>query len=166
MIAADTVGQLCKLQDQHGDLILLEAGGTDHLALATSTGLVQLWNTESKKMVCSWTTKGVASMAWNGPVLSIGSSKGVLRHFDTRVQPTSKMKEQASKVTRHQASIATLAWNTDGKLLASGDESGVVYTWDARSKVPLDVGEFYQRRKKIQHSKAVSVSTFLFPQPE
>ncbi|KAJ7852973.1 WD40-repeat-containing domain protein, partial [Mycena leptocephala] len=119
-------------------------------------GLVQLWNTESKKMVCSWTTKGVASMAWNGPVLSIGSSKGVLRHFDTRVQPTSKMKEQASKVTRHQASIATLAWNTDGKLLASGDESGVVYTWDARSKVPLDVGEFYQRRKKIQHSKAVS----------
>lgn len=72
------------------------------------------------------------------------------------------MKEQVSKVTRHQASISTLAWNTGGKLLASGDESGIVYTWDSRSKVPLDVGEFHQRRKKIQHDKAISVRS-IFP---
>ncbi|KAJ6554470.1 WD40-repeat-containing domain protein [Mycena capillaripes] len=156
MIAADSVSQLCKLQDKHGDLTLLEAGGIDHLAVATSKGIVQVWDTEAKKMVCSWTTKGIASMAWNGPILSIGGTKGAVRHYDIRIQPTSKMKEQASKVTRHQASIATLAWNIDGKLLASGDESGVVYTWDSRSKVPLDVGEFHQRRKKIQHSKAIS----------
>ncbi|KAF7369802.1 Cell division cycle protein 20 [Mycena venus] len=156
MVAADNVSQLCKLQDKHGDLILLEAGASNLLALATSKGIVQVWDTNSRKMACSWTTKGVASLAWNGHILSVGGTKGTIRHYDTRIQPTDKMKEQASKVTRHQASIATLAWNTDGKLLASGDESGIVYTWDARSKVPLDVGEFHQRRKKIQHTKAIS----------
>ncbi|KAJ7270635.1 WD40-repeat-containing domain protein [Mycena haematopus] len=156
MITADTVSQLCKLQDKHGDLTLLQAGAGDQLAVATSKGIVQLWDTQSKKLVCSWTTKGVASMAWNANVLSIGGTKGTVVLYDTRIQPTSKMKEQAWKVTRHQASIATLAWNVDGKLLASGDESGVVYTWDSRTKVPLDVGEFYQRRKKIQHAKPIS----------
>ncbi|KAJ7630103.1 WD40-repeat-containing domain protein [Mycena polygramma] len=155
MISADAVGQLCKLQDKHGDLTLLEAG-SDHLALATSKGIVQIWDITAKKMVSSWTTKGVASMVWNGPTLSIGGIRGTIRHYDSRVQPTSKMKEQASKVTRHQASVATLAWNSDGKLLASGDDSGIVYTWDSRTKVPLDVGEFHQRRKKIQHAKAIS----------
>ncbi|KAF8192806.1 WD40-repeat-containing domain protein [Mycena galopus ATCC 62051] len=167
MIAADTVSQLCKLQDKHGDLTLLEAGAADHLlALATSKGVVQVWDTQSKKMVSSWSTKGVASMAWNGPVLSIGGTKGTIRHYDTRIQPTSKMKEQASKVTRHQASIATLAWNTDRKLLASGDESGVVYTWDSRTKIPLDVGEFHQRRKKIQHTKPISALGWCSWQPK
>ncbi|KAJ7153455.1 WD40 repeat-like protein [Mycena crocata] len=155
MVAADSVSQLCKLQDKHGDLKLLEAG-PGVLAVATSKGIVQVWDTESKKMICSWTTKGVASMAWNGPVLSIGGVKGTIRHYDTRIQPTSKMKEQAAKVTRHQASVSVLSWNKDGKLLASGDENGVVYCWDARSKVPLDVGEFVQRRKKMQHNGAVS----------
>ncbi|KAJ6463551.1 WD40 repeat-like protein [Mycena sanguinolenta] len=155
MIAADSVTQLCKLQDKDGDLTLLEAGGA-HLAVATSKGIVQVWDAQSKKLICNWTTKGVGSMAWNESVLSIGGTKGTIRHYDIRVQPTSKMKEQAAKVTRHQASIATLTWNKDGKLLASGDESGLVYTWDSRAKIPLDVGEFHQRRKKIQHAHPIS----------
>ncbi|KAJ7042963.1 WD40 repeat-like protein [Mycena alexandri] len=165
MIAADAVSQLCKLQEKHGDLKLLEAG-RNHLAVATSKGLVQVWDLETKKMVSSWTTKGVGSMSWNEPVLSVGGTNGQLRHYDTRIQPTAKMKEQASKATRHQASIATLAWNTDRKLLASGDESGIVYTWDSRSKVPLDVGEFHQRRKKIQHDKAISALAWCPWQPK
>ncbi|KAJ7730255.1 WD40 repeat-like protein [Mycena maculata] len=155
MVAADAVTQLCKLKDKHGDLKLLAAGGA-LLALATTKGVVQIWDTQLKTMVGSWTTKGVASMAWNGPVLCIGGLKGAIRQYDTRIEPISKMKEQVFKVTRHQAAISALSWNRDGRLLASGDESGIVYCWDARSKVPLDVGEFVQRRKKIQHQKGIS----------
>ncbi|KAJ7161060.1 WD40 repeat-like protein [Mycena filopes] len=166
MIAADAVTQLCKIQEKHGDLTLLEAGSNHQLAVATSKGVVQVWDMEAKKLVSSWTTKGVGSMAWNDRTLSIGGTKGALRHYDTRIQPTAKMKEQVSKATRHQASIATLAWNTNGKLLASGDEGGIVYTWDSRSKVPLDVGEFHQRRKKMQHDKAISALAWCPWQPK
>ena len=76
----------------------------------------------------------------------------------------SKMKEQSRKVTRHQSRITSLEWNVDGKILASGDQSGIVYCWDLGEKVPLDVGEFIQRRKKMQHVGAVSVGLLLpFP---
>ena len=68
------------------------------------------------------------------------------------------MKEQALKVTRHQAKIMRLQWNVDGNILASGDASGTVYCWDSRQKVPLDIGEFVQRRKKMQHPGAITVS--------
>ncbi|KAJ6625949.1 WD40 repeat-like protein [Mycena sp. CBHHK59/15] len=159
--AADEIGQLSKLQEKHGDLKLLESGGADQpgiLAIATTKGVVQVWDCESKKMTGSWSTKGVGSMAWNGPVLSMGGLKGTIRYYDTRIQPSSKMKEQAPKVTRHQAPILTMSWNVDGRILASGDESGVAHCWDARQKerVPLDVGEFVSRRKKIQHDGSIS----------
>ena len=160
MTATEDVGQLCKLLDTHGDLRIIECGGADHpdvVALGTSKGLIQIWDVKAKKMSASWSTKGVSAMRWNGPVLTVGGLKGTIRHYDTRLAPTSKMKEQVRKVTRHQARITSLDWNVDGKILASGDQSGTVYCWDLGEKVPLDVGEFIQRRKKMQHGGAISV---------
>lgn len=101
-------------------------------------------------------------MRWNGATLTVGGLKGTIRHYDTRIAPTVKMKEQSRKVTRHQARITSLDWNVEGTLLASGDESGIVYCWDSRQKVPLDVGEFVQRRKKMQHEGCVRVSVCCF----
>jgi cell division cycle protein 20 (cofactor of APC complex) len=163
LTVAEEVGQLCKLEDGQGDLQIIECGGIDRpntVALSTSRGLVQLWDVKSKKQMASWTIKGVTAMRWNGPVLTVGGLKGTIRHYDTRISATSKMKEQARKVTRHQSRITSLDWNMDGKILASGDQAGMIYCWDSRDKVPLDVGEFVQRRKKMQHSGAISVRIF------
>ena len=156
----EDVGQLCKLRESWGDLGLIECGGKDQsnvVAIGTRKGYVLIWDLASKKITKSWSTKGVESMKWNGPVLTVGGPKGSIKQYDTRIKETSKMKEQAMRVTRHQTRISRLAWNVDGKYLASGDESGVVLCWDARQKVPLDVGEFVQRRKKIQHTGAITV---------
>lgn len=160
MSTSEDVGQLCKLQDSHGDLRSIECGGSDQpdvVALGTSNGLVQLWDIQTKKMTSSWMTKGISVMCWNGPVLTIGGLKGTIRHYDTRINPTANGKDQAPKVTRHQARITSLDWNVTGKYLASGDLSGTVYCWEPGQKVPLDVGDFVQRRKKIQHIGAISV---------
>ncbi|KAG5636011.1 hypothetical protein H0H81_009391 [Sphagnurus paluster] len=166
---AEEVGQLCKLQDSHGDLRIIECAGPDQpdiVALGTNKGLIQIWDVKAKKKTLSWTTKSVSAMRWNGSVLTVGGLKGTIRHYDTRIAPTSKMKEQVRKVTRHQSRITSLEWNVDGKLLASGDQSGTVYCWDSRDKVPLDVGEFIQRRKKMQHTGAVSALAFCPWQPK
>jgi cell division cycle protein 20 (cofactor of APC complex) len=163
MTISEDVGQLCKLQDSHGDLRIIECGGADQpdvVALGTSKGLIQIWDVKAKKKTASWSTKGVSAMRWNGPVLTVGGLKGTIRHYDTRVASTPKMKEQARKVTRHQSRITSLEWNVDGQILASGDQSGTVYCWDMKEKVPLDVGEFIQRRKKMQHGGAVSVGLY------
>ncbi|KAJ7827879.1 hypothetical protein B0H14DRAFT_3873485 [Mycena olivaceomarginata] len=173
-----SVSQVCKLQVQHGALTLLAAGGggggtvdphhhhqqqqqqhsqqPTRLALATSTGAVQVWDVEARRVVCSWGTKGVSAMVWgaDGAVLSIGGPKGAIRHYDTRA-PQGK------------TGVAALAWSADGRLLASGDAGGVVYTWDARAgRAPLDVGEFLQRRKKMQHAQPVSALAWCPWQPK
>ncbi|KAG5641711.1 hypothetical protein DXG03_004398 [Asterophora parasitica] len=168
-ITSEDIGQLCKLQDSHGDLRIIECGGVDQpdiVALGTSKGLIQIWDVKTKKKTASWSTKSVTAMRWNGPVLTVGGEKGTIRHYDTRIAPTSKMKEQVRKVTRHQSRITSLEWNVEGKILASGDQSGVVYCWDSREKVPLDVGEFIQRRKKMQHPGAISALAFCPWQPK
>lgn len=157
---SEDIGQLCKLQESRGDLRSIECGGEDQpdvVALGTTSGLVQLWDIRTKKMTSSWTTKSVSVLRWNGPVLTIGGLKGTIRHYDTRINPTANRKEQAPKVTRHQARITSLDWNVTGKYLASGDLTGTVYCWEPGHKVPLDVGDFVQRRKKIQHIDSISV---------
>lgn len=156
----EDIGQLCKLQESRGDLTIIECGGVNQPAIAalgTNKGIVQIWDITSKKPTTSWSTKGIASMRFNGPVLTIGGLKGTIRQYDTRIKEASKMKEQVRKVTRHQGRISSLSWNVDGRFLASGDENGTVYCWDSRQAVPLDVGEFVQRRKKMQHSGAITV---------
>lgn len=130
------------------------------VALSTSKGYIQLYDIVTKKPISTFITTGVTSMKWNGPILTVGGPRGAIRHYDTRIQPnatTLKLKEQTKKVTRHQAGISCLGWNVDGSLLASGDESGLVYCWDVRQNVPLDIGEMIQRRKKMQHGGAITV---------
>ncbi|KAJ4480888.1 WD40 repeat-like protein [Lentinula aciculospora] len=177
------IGQLFKLQEKDGNLHLLQCGGpqnSDVLAVATSKGIIRLWDVRAKKMTVSWSTKGVGAMQFNGSVLIVGGLKGTLRFYDTRIamsttmtstnaataKATLKMKSDPRKLNRHQSRITALAWNEPGKLLASGDESGAVYCWDNREKVPLDVGEFVQRRKKIQHSASVTVVNWCPWQPK
>lgn len=158
---SEEAAQLCKVRDNHGDLTLLDCGGKDQphvLASATSKGYIQIWDVTTKKAAMSWQSTGVLAMRWNGPVLTIGGPKGTIRHYDTRVGNTAKMKEQTRKVTRHQAPISGLAWNGEGKLLASGDQAGVIYCWDTRQNVPLDVGDQVQRRRKMQHDGVITVS--------
>ncbi|KAI0946306.1 hypothetical protein AcV7_010318 [Taiwanofungus camphoratus] len=167
--ASDDVGQLCKLRESHGDLRLIQCGGKEQpnaVALCTTKGLIQVWDLSVKKMTTSWSTKTITSMQWNGPVLTVGGQRGTIRHFDTRIKETSKMKEQTKKVTRHQAKICSLTWNVEGKFLASGDESGLVYVWDARQNAPLDVGDLIQRRRKMQHVGAVHALAWCPWQPK
>ncbi|KAL0952626.1 hypothetical protein HGRIS_006874 [Hohenbuehelia grisea] len=158
MASAEDIGQVCKVPEKLGALQLL-AGGTAEshmLAIACSKGYIQLWDVRSRKMTASWSSKGVTAMKWNGPTLTVGCAKGTIRHYDTRLSAPEKLKEQARKVTRHQTQIHTLAWDADGKLLASGDETGIVHVWDSRQRAPLDVGEYVQRRKKMQHTGPIT----------
>jgi len=154
----EDVAQLCKLRDSSGDLRFLECGDRDQpntVAAGTSTGYLQLWDISTKKSTGSWQANGASAMKWNGPTLTVGLQKGTIKHYDSR---TPKSKESIKRVTRHQAKITALAWNVEGKYYASGDETGMVFCWDIRQPgVPVEeVGDMVQRRRKIQHTGAVT----------
>lgn len=153
-------GQLCKLRETHGALQLVACAGSDRpnlVAVCTTKGHIELWDLAVKRMTASWSTHSLGAMAWNGPVLTVGGNRGTIRNFDTRIKEAAKMKDQTKRLTRHQAEICSLTWHEEGKLFASGDSSGVVLAWDSRQNVPLDVGEVVQRRKKMQHTGAITV---------
>ncbi|TCD67731.1 hypothetical protein EIP91_011973 [Steccherinum ochraceum] len=156
--APEQVVQLCKVRESYGTLRLIDCGGKDMpgiVALSTSKGYIQLWDITTKKMTTQWHTTGVTAMKWNNQVLTVGGARGAIRHFDTRV-PNDKVKESAKRITRHQSKISSLSWQNEGKLYASGDDSGAVHVWDARQTAPLDIGELIQRRKKIQHKGVIT----------
>ncbi|KAF8181082.1 hypothetical protein BJ912DRAFT_980291 [Pholiota molesta] len=150
------ISQLCKLSEKWGNIRALEGGGIAQpsiLAIATSKGYIQIWDVKAKKATMTWpTTKEITALAWNGPILSVGGIKGSIRHYDTRL-PASKLKEQARQVIRNH-----------GQFLASGDAAGTVHCWELGQKVPLEVGEFVSRRKKIhtrerfRHPSAVEIN--------
>ncbi|KAJ2933283.1 hypothetical protein H1R20_g3871, partial [Candolleomyces eurysporus] len=163
--ANEEVGQICRVQESHGIVTAIACGvsSTDAasgnhgvVAVGTSKGLVSIYDVQTKKRVVSWITKPVASLAWNNKILTVGCVSGSICHFDTRITPVEKMKEQALTVTRHQAPITCMEWNADGDVLASADKKGNVYCWKSGDKVPLDIGEFVMRRKKIKHTAAIS----------
>lgn len=155
------ISQLCKLSEKWGNIRALEGGGISQpnvLAIGTSKGYIQIWDVKAKKATMTWaTTKEITALAWNGAILSVGGIKGSIRHYDTRL-PASKLKEQARQVIRNHGQVTCLRWNEDGKFLASGDAAGTVHCWELGQKVPLEVGEFVSRRKKIQHTGKISVS--------
>ncbi|KAG7087751.1 hypothetical protein E1B28_013692 [Marasmius oreades] len=155
----EDIVQLFKLKDKYGDIQVVQCGGFEQsntLAVSTSKGYIHIWDVASKRATMSWHTRDVGAMQWNGPVLTVGEVKGTIRFFDIRISPATKLKGEARKLIRHQTRITHLAWNENKKYLATGDDSGTVYCWDDRQKSPLDVGEFVQRRKKIQHDAAVT----------
>ncbi|KAG6825350.1 hypothetical protein H0H92_004008 [Tricholoma furcatifolium] len=185
--SGEEIVHLCRLSEGEGDLRVLafpdassssyssssssaSPSPTDILAIGTSKGVVQLWDIRTRKRVLTLPSKnptGVTALAWNGPVLTVGGEKGTIRHYDTRVRPKA---EQVGKITRHQATVTCLKWNMDGKILASGDGAGMVYCWEwpaksSSGRIPMDVGEFVQRRKKMQHPGPISALAFCPWQP-
>ena len=153
--------QLCKITDTMGNLALVQCAGEKHpntAMLATSNGHMQLWDLVTKRPTLQWRMKGPSAMIFNATLLTVGDEKGALRHYDTRVNDPAKMKDQATKVTRHQGRITSLAWNRDGFTVASGDQNGLILVWDIRKpRLPLEVGELVQRRRKMQHVGAITV---------
>lgn len=151
------ISQFCRLTDTYGTIRGLECSG-ETLALGTSQGKIQIWDIQAKKLSLCWSTsQDITALAWNRSVLTVGSSNGRIRHYDTRLA-AGKVRAQAKKVTRHARQITCLAWNKTGEFLASGDASGEVHCWQEGMNRPLEIGDATETRtKKIQDSGRINV---------
>ncbi|KAL1743088.1 WD40-repeat-containing domain protein [Schizophyllum fasciatum] len=160
---SDAPLQLFKIPEKFGRLTMLSTATADHphlFAASTTKNQIYIYNVNKPNEALTWFNAGaeVGAMAWNHNVLTVGDGKGRIRHYDTRIMPATRMKEQARKLMRHQSKVTALGYHRLGNKLASGDEAGNVFVWDIRAQqqTPMDVGEFVQRRKKIQHDAPIS----------
>jgi len=155
------VSHLCRLARPQGEIHSIEWGGMqwrDTLALGTTTGTVQLWDSSQCKHrklgteVHTWadSSKSVDGISWHGNILAVGRKSGNITLFDVRV------KDEVKKLKAHKARVSGVKWSHDGTFLASGDTYGRVYIWDARACKSFE--NQLQKGAKMRHGGAVKVS--------
>ncbi|XP_070539297.1 cell division cycle protein 20 homolog [Ptychodera flava] len=100
------------------------------LAVGVSSGDVQLWDVDvEKKLRCMSGHAGrISSLSWNSYILSSGSNSGRIHNHDVRIQ-----NHHIATLGHHEQDVCGLAWNSPGRLLASGGNDDTLNIWDARS---------------------------------
>ncbi|KAJ4456998.1 putative Cell division cycle 20.1; cofactor of APC complex [Paratrimastix pyriformis] len=99
------------------------------IAVGTSGKDVQLWDADRKMQMRN--LRGhedrVASLAWNGSIVSAGSRDTSIINFDVRL-PDPRI---ATMSGFHQQEVCSLRWSPDGTQLASGGNDNQLFIWDS-----------------------------------
>jgi cell division cycle 20-like protein 1, cofactor of APC complex len=129
--------------------------GNHVLAIGTSQGEVQIWDTSVLKKVRTLTghTRRVASLAWgDGPatLFSGAQDRDILR-WDLRRPSTGS--SPVARLRGHGQEVCGLTWSQDWQQLASGGNEGGVCVWSGRSSSPdLRLGEHEAAVKALSWS--------------
>ncbi len=102
-----------------------------HLAVGTSRGEVQLWDTIKCKKVRTMTghSARVGTLAWTGPTLASGSRDRLIFLRDVRVQSSF-----TDRLTAHKQEVCGLKWSFDEpSFLASGGNDNQLHVVDSRN---------------------------------
>lgn len=146
------VTKLCDLESSrdHVSSVAWAQRGT-HLAVGTTLGEVQLWDTVAGKKVRTMPghSARVGALAWTGTVLSSGSRDRLIYLRDLRQQEA-----YTSKLTNHKQEVCGLKWSFDEPaFLASGGNDNNLHVIDSRNpEVPV--------HKFAEHTAAVKAITW------
>ncbi|KAI8325026.1 WD40 repeat-like protein [Martensiomyces pterosporus] len=138
------VSSLCQLEGEAYVASVKWTADGSYLAVGTSEGDVQIWDSESQSKIRSMPghQARVGVMSWERHILSSGCRDGSIWNHDVRVAS-----HKVSELIAHSGEVCGLTWRSDGALLASGGNDNLVNIWDARSAVP--------KFTKTQHTAAV-----------
>lgn len=140
--ATGNIEQLLELEqeDNVSSLAWIQAGEGEHLAVGTSTGTIQLWDTSTLKRERIMTGHGgrVGSLSWNSYILSSGSRTGQIMHSDVRMRDHNVL-----TVSGHTQEVCGLKWSPDGRYLASGGNDNLLNIW------PLDPGTMHSQAQPL-----------------
>ncbi|KAK6135548.1 hypothetical protein DH2020_030719 [Rehmannia glutinosa] len=97
------------------------------LAAGYRGSTMQLYDAESLKPVRSLNghQRRVASIAWNGHLLTTGSGDRTIINHDVRARNSI-----ACCIKAHRGEVCGLKWSSTGNILASGGNDNLVYLWD------------------------------------
>lgn len=150
------ISHLCKItKNSHGrptSVQWSEESPAD-IAVGTTLGSVQLWSSETKKVIHEWRDEGwdaVGGMDWRGNVLAAGLDGGAIEFYDSRDL------HATNRLEMHRSKVHGVKWSPEGNYLASSDQQGVVYIWDIRAGKSLSDSK--RMGGRIKHGAPVKVS--------
>eukprot|EP01103_Thecamoeba_quadrilineata_P000477 TRINITY_DN10410_c0_g1_i1.p1 TRINITY_DN10410_c0_g1~~TRINITY_DN10410_c0_g1_i1.p1 ORF type:complete len:425 (-),score=78.68 TRINITY_DN10410_c0_g1_i1:489-1763(-) len=119
------VSQLMSLPDEDSYITSLAWSASGHLAIGTSTAIIEVWDITREKCVRKLTghSSRVVSLSWKGSELSSGSRDGLILHHDVNTQ------EIIASLRNHTQEVCGLKWSCDGSFLASGGNDNLLNIW-------------------------------------
>ena len=129
------------------------------LGVGNGTGEVDLWDIEAgqKLRTMGGHQNQIATLSWNGHVLSSGCGDGSIWHHDVRIA-----RHKVMELVGHVGEVCGLKWRADGELLASGGNDNVVNIWDGRLGDVVEGSRGVAKWTKRNHTAAVKVG----PRPQ
>ncbi|KAG7724155.1 hypothetical protein KL948_005366 [Ogataea haglerorum] len=132
--SSGSVNRLCDLGSNDTITSLSWIGAGTHLAIGTSSGLVEIWDATMGR--CTRTMTGhssrASSLAWNQHILTSGSRDRSILHRDVR-DPSHYIK----RLERHKQEVCGLRWNIEENKLASGGNDNKLLVWEGMNEEPL-----------------------------
>jgi cell division cycle protein 20 (cofactor of APC complex) len=150
----DDVGPLTEAPEGSSITSAALVGEGEFLSFGLRAGGVELWDVARQKRlrVMAGHQAQVASLSWNGHVLSSGCHDGSVWHHDVRVG-----KHKVAELLGHAGEVCGLTWRGDGALLASGGNDNVVNIWDARLVQDEEGARGVAKWTKRSHTAAIKV---------
>ncbi|RXI08660.1 hypothetical protein DVH24_022804 [Malus domestica] len=98
------------------------------LAVGYRRSKLQLWDVETSKLVRRFENHKdrIATVAWNGHVLTSGSRDTSIINHDVRAGSN-----VASRLQAHKEEVCGLKWSEGGNVLASGGNENLLYIWNS-----------------------------------
>lgn len=115
------------------------------LAFGTTNGVVSTWDSRTQQEMVSWSgdRSAVGGLHWKEDVLAVGRRDGRVSLLDIRAP------RDAQCIEGHKRQVHGVKWSPDGRLLATGDHSGVIHVWDIRTKDHFTLNERKQLSRHI-----------------
>ena len=106
-----------------------------HLAVGTSDGDIQLWDTDKVKRLRLMPGQAgrVGTLSWNSHILSGGTKTGLIQSHDVRVA-----NHLISNLSGHTQEVCGLKWSPGGQYLASGGNDNTIQIWSNSMSLNAD----------------------------
>ncbi|KAI0519938.1 hypothetical protein KFK09_007400 [Dendrobium nobile] len=99
-----------------------------HIAVGLNNSYVQLWDSNSAKLLRTLNEihrSRVGTLAWNNSILTTGGMDGKIVNNDVRIR-----NHVVKSYRGHQEEVCGLKWSESGKQLASGGNDNLIHIWD------------------------------------
>ncbi|KAI0036993.1 WD40 repeat-like protein [Vararia minispora EC-137] len=132
------------------------------LGVGMGAGEVELWDIETGQKLRTMIghQHQVATLSWNGHILSSGCGDGSIWHHDVRIA-----RHKVMELLGHSGEVCGLTWREDGELLASGGNDNVVNIWDGRVGDVTEGSRGVAKWTKRNHTAAVKAVAWCPWQP-
>jgi cell division cycle 20-like protein 1, cofactor of APC complex len=125
--------KLCDLGFRNYTTSVKYSSQEPHLAVGTSSGIVQLWDIEKTRRVraLGGHCERVGSMAWSKNLLTTGSRDKSILQRDIRCP-----EPYTVRLSAHTEEVCGLNWSPDDQQLCSGGNDNRVLVWSKHSDEP------------------------------